>query len=442
MPSLDTGIQNLLGIGDRLRLKALNTLLELVSEKHFLVLLGVDSPRLRQAMREYLKNKFPENVQFYTQKHSPFDLTRLVDYYTNHIKPPDFLIADLWDEEEQHYRVIADNLIFYRGMLATRRMRVLFILPAELLNMVQNRGYEFHSFSSFSHYFHDLAAESENNLRPLNPEHPKRKQYQDKLQELHEYEQQPNASPLILRRILLETARRAEDVEEFKDAETMYRRYLNLLNENQREDYADAIDALGVILGKRGKLDEALKYFREALDIYRELGERSGEAVCLGNIGLIFYNRGELNNAMKHYREALDIYRKLGERSGIASTYNNIGRIFKDRGEPDEAIKNYREALDIYRELGERSGIASTYNNIGRIFKDRGELNEAMRHYREALDIYRELGERSGIATSLNNIGIIFKSHGELNEAMKHYREALDIYRKLGERSGIASTYN
>ena len=196
------------------------------------------------------------------------------------------------------------------------------------------------------------------------------------------------------------------------------------------ERKAAILNNIGFLLKDRGDLDEALKYFREALEIDEQLGDLKGKAARLNNIGSLLYNRGELGEALKYFKEALEIDEQLGDLQGKAMSLNNIGFLSKDRGDLDEALKYFREALEMDEQLGDLQGKAMRLNNIGGILDDRGDLDGALKYYKEALEIDEQLGDLKGKAIRLNNIGSILDNRGDLDGALKYYKEALELVQK------------
>ena len=64
-------------------------------------------------------------------------------------------------------------------------------------------------------------------------------------------------------------------------------------------------------------------------------------------------NKGENNEAEEFFREALEIYRNLKEENeaylpDYAMTLNNLANLLKSKGANEEAEKLYREAFEVY----------------------------------------------------------------------------------------------
>jgi tetratricopeptide (TPR) repeat protein len=50
---------------------------------------------------------------------------------------------------------------------------------------------------------------------------------------------------------------------------------------------------------------------------------------------------------LKYYNQALPIWREVGDRAGVATTLNNIGEVYRSISQPQEALKYYNQALPI-----------------------------------------------------------------------------------------------
>ena len=91
---------------------------------------------------------------------------------------------------------------------------------------------------------------------------------------------------------------------------------------------------------KRWETCSALEKFNEALPIWREVGDRHGEAVTLNNIGAVYWSSGEMQKALEKFNESLPIRRAVGDRGGEANTLTNIGVIHRSLGEMQKSLES------------------------------------------------------------------------------------------------------
>ena len=57
-----------------------------------------------------------------------------------------------------------------------------------------------------------------------------------------------------------------------------------------------------------------------------------------------FLEQGDSENALKHYRAALELLKDIGDRNARARVLNNMGHIHVERCEWDDALKCFKEA--------------------------------------------------------------------------------------------------
>ncbi len=109
-----------------------------------------------------------------------------------------------------------------------------------------------------------------------------------------------------------------------------------------------------------------------ALDLYRSLGDRPGEASVLLCLGAVRVSAGDYADAAAQFAEALRIYRELGSRPGQASALGNLGEARREAGDITGATTAMAQALDIFRDLGDRDGAAEILNETGTLQRDPG----------------------------------------------------------------------
>jgi CHAT domain-containing protein/Flp pilus assembly protein TadD len=206
----------------------------------------------------------------------------------------------------------------------------------------------------------------------------------------------------------------------------------------------EALTLLGIgrVYDVLGEKQQALSYYSQALPLSKAVGDRAGQATTLGNIGSVYDDLGEKQQALSYYRQALPLSKAVGDRAGQATTLNNIGGVYDALGEKQQALSYYNQALPLSKAVGDRAGQATTLGNIGSVYDDLGEKQQALSYYRQALPLSKAVGDRAGQATTLNNIGGVYDALGEKQQALSYYRQALPLLKAIGDRAKEAATLN
>ena len=91
---------------------------------------------------------------------------------------------------------------------------------------------------------------------------------------------------------------------------------------------------------------------REALAIYRSLGNRHGIASALNQLGIIAYSEGLFAEALEHFEEVYDLHRASGDRIAQSGAMNNLGLATYALGRYEAARDWHLQALAIREQLG------------------------------------------------------------------------------------------
>jgi hypothetical protein len=94
------------------------------------------------------------------------------------------------------------------------------------------------------------------------------------------------------------------------------------------------------------------------MELYRELGEKRGVAICLNNLGYADQCEGKLSGARALYEQALGIFREVQDPEYVALALADVGRISTRLGEPETARGQILEGLRSVRDLGVRNEAA------------------------------------------------------------------------------------
>jgi serine/threonine protein kinase/tetratricopeptide (TPR) repeat protein len=207
-----------------------------------------------------------------------------------------------------------------------------------------------------------------------------------------------------------------------------------------RESEATVLNAIGLAHFYLDRHDDALKHYRQSLDIKREIGDERGMSATLSNMAVVYQVRGDFEHSVDTYREALAISERIGDTQGLAENLINLGTVQEERGELDEALDCYKRALDLETELGDRMAEILCLNDIGNVYLTQGRIDDAQVYIDRALDVRRELGEKKGIGISLNCLGSVARLRGRYDAALGRHLEALSLFREIKWRTGEAET--
>ena len=203
---------------------------------------------------------------------------------------------------------------------------------------------------------------------------------------------------------------------------------------------ADRVLEQGIQQYNISQFREALQSGEQALTIYREIGNRQGEANSLGNLGLAYYSLGQYQKAIDFHQQQLEMAREIGDRQGEANSLGNLGNAYYFLGQYQKAIDFHQQSLEIEREIGNPQGEAISLGGLGNAYDCLGQYQKAIDFHQQHLKIAREIGDRLEEANSLGNLGIVYYALGQYQKAIEFHEQSLEIERKIGNRYGEANS--
>jgi predicted ATPase len=186
----------------------------------------------------------------------------------------------------------------------------------------------------------------------------------------------------------------------------------------------------------RNKLEPAEEALARALELFRELGDRQGEAETLEMLGAFNdYLRGSLNKAHKAYRKALGLYQELGNQQGAARTMAWLGRSVLNSGDLAEARTLLTEARRIAKMHHERISERSSLTGLAILAHLTGDSAGAVAKFQEAIALLQAMGDHVSEAGVRRHLGMHHLRYGRLDEAEAEFKKAETMRREHGAKT-------
>jgi CHAT domain-containing protein/Tfp pilus assembly protein PilF len=189
---------------------------------------------------------------------------------------------------------------------------------------------------------------------------------------------------------------------EFEKAIDFYNRSLQFANHaGNLSNLAGIYHNLGQVYLELGDLNKALEIDQQGLKQWDELllqlkdrvtpDIKRGKAASLNNIGFIQTKLQNLSAALENYRQALNLWQNIGDLNGEASTLNNLGDIYLLQNKTDLALKYYQHALTIRHTIKDPLKETISLYSLAVVNRQLGNLQIARQYIENALDIIEKL---------------------------------------------------
>jgi predicted ATPase/class 3 adenylate cyclase len=180
-----------------------------------------------------------------------------------------------------------------------------------------------------------------------------------------------------------------------------------------------ALTALGGLAYWQEDIPATRRAYEDALDIARELGDRSAEAEGLYNLSYPPAYEGDFTGAVASLVQAQALFEELGVRRGVADSMWLMAIVARLEGDTPAARARVEESLRIHREIGDRFGTTDALHVLGRIALAEGDLATAEASFLEALENDEEVGNRTGMGIVLDNLAARASAEGRHLRAVR-----------------------
>jgi len=175
-----------------------------------------------------------------------------------------------------------------------------------------------------------------------------------------------------------------EAVTQYLSAKNFVENY-SKLNPDHLIKYTQAV---GTIYARMQDFDQALPYFKTALDLKRFYGlpQSRNDIIYHNNLGNIYFDRKQFHQASEMFDEAIRIATQLfgPDYELLGNVYLNQGNIFVQVADFTKAREYYLKALS-FKNLSEEN-LRSLYNNIGYTYFRLQEYDQAIRYFEKGLE--------------------------------------------------------
>lgn len=147
---------------------------------------------------------------------------------------------------------------------------------------------------------------------------------------------------------------------------------------------ANSLGNIGIIYTDMRQTKIAKTYHTRALNLLKEAGGSPiGEANALNNMASCLHTEDSLEKALKYYKEAYQIYKEEDFLAGVGTSLGNIANVYVSLGKNREAEESALKSLAVVKEIGDLDGVKETSFCLSRVYEQSGNHPKALAYYKK-----------------------------------------------------------
>ncbi|HEY0172318.1 MAG TPA: tetratricopeptide repeat protein, partial [Pyrinomonadaceae bacterium] len=178
----------------------------------------------------------------------------------------------------------------------------------------------------------------------------------------------------------------------------------------------------------QNRLAESAQNYESAVQLWRGLRDRPGEAGALIMLGFVEYRKGEWRANIERLTQAQALLDEEAEPLMMGQIAAGLAEAFNEAGLPEDGLRHFGRALEYYRRTQNPHLIWYATWGLGGTHLLLGDYPAAFDHLRRSLEGVDADGAEA--AQTHHYLGRTYLAAGDTAAALRHFRTALDHYER------------
>ena len=189
---------------------------------------------------------------------------------------------------------------------------------------------------------------------------------------------------------------------------------------------ARLMEALGGTYWWQGEIGQMGRCYTEALEIWQSIGDTAEIANAYYNASFQYAVPNEITAEAQrdegrigeaYLKRAADLFREVGDRRGEANALWGLGNYHYFQRFDDAGTPYFEQALETFRAVGDRTMEAWSLHMLGTANLREGKLDEARMNVEHAMRHFYAASDTAGITLALDDLSSVAVAEGDLSRA-------------------------
>jgi len=180
---------------------------------------------------------------------------------------------------------------------------------------------------------------------------------------------------------------------------------------------------LGDVYSLTRNHDRSIKYYNEAIAIFRGTNDSLTLGSVIFNAGDGYLKNNQIDKAILYLNESEQIFKNINFDLGLAYCAGTLGLAYAKLGRNKEAEINIGQAIQTLEREGDYSPICEFLNGMSDIYTEKNEDSTAIEFASLSRDLAKTYGFKNEIREANLRLSQIYEKTGNTPEAYKFYKE-------------------
>ncbi len=176
------------------------------------------------------------------------------------------------------------------------------------------------------------------------------------------------------------------------------------------------------------RFEEAQSHLERALVIADENDAFNLLANLYTSLGELHFHQFQLASAQKYFLDALEMKRSIGNQGDIAVALSDVARVYQESGDTPKGIFYYEQGQQLAEAAGEYAISAEIYLQMGELYMQEADQTMAIQSLLEGMKIAEQIQEYLTIERANHLLTVAYSRFGQADQALI-YQKALQLTR-------------
>jgi len=166
-----------------------------------------------------------------------------------------------------------------------------------------------------------------------------------------------------------------------------------------------------------------LKELESSADRYRREGDLGQTADFYNKIAHIYWSYNYLDDAAIYYKNSLDINKELGNSRAIGVIYTYLGRIYAEKNQNNQALTYFSEAEPHLKKFDVKNELFSYYVNLANVYGNLRQTNNEIQNIYTAIELALEINSKSLLKTCYGKLADAYNRAGKSDSSFLYLQK-------------------
>lgn len=183
-------------------------------------------------------------------------------------------------------------------------------------------------------------------------------------------------------------------------------------------------------LRNSGKEKEAIKTYKKAILLWREIGDKAKEAEDLQQIGVCYKIGSHMKKAIGWLKKSARIYQKINDKTSLGNVERDIGITYEYIKDYQKALAHLQKSAEYLRDSSDRAAYGITLSKIGLVLTETKKFQQAEHCLQEGLKEVRRTNYWFGELTTLLHFATLRYLQKRYDEMINFAKKAIGILKR------------